>query len=270
MRGLIAPPALAPCSKSDRLDWMYQGGVMARQEADQRIDAAAAAAAPAAAPEQPTSRVRRGRGRGCSEAWAGDGWMAGPRGHRAECSRGGAQGCRAPPLPCSLLAPTTRARSALFPRASGLSLAQLSTPNSACVHSCTQPDPHTPPSPSPSLAQVDAVVKLPSFYAEDTPVAANEVWQRLHSDPLFAIKQQEQAARKAIVANPVKMQAIKSQVGGRVCWWWWVGGWVCCRWDWSVGGWVGLGAWSRTFWLVCVSAGGPWVWWPWCWEGMGG
>jgi hypothetical protein len=36
--------ACARCSKTDRLDWMYQGGVMARQEADQRLDAAAAAA----------------------------------------------------------------------------------------------------------------------------------------------------------------------------------------------------------------------------------
>jgi hypothetical protein len=32
--------------------------------------------------------------------------------------------------------------------------------------------------------------KLPSFYSEDTPASANEMWQRLHSDPLFAIKQQ--------------------------------------------------------------------------------
>lgn len=63
-------------------------------------------------------------------------------------------------------------------------------------------------------AQAEAAARLPSFYAEDTPASANEVWQRLHADPLFAIKQQEQAARRSIVANPVKMQAIKSQVGG--------------------------------------------------------
>jgi hypothetical protein len=31
---------------------------------------------------------------------------------------------------------------------------------------------------------------LPSFYSEDTPASANEMWQRLHADPLFAIKQQ--------------------------------------------------------------------------------
>ena len=32
--------------------------------------------------------------------------------------------------------------------------------------------------------------RLPSFYQEDTPASANEMWQRLHADPLFAIKQQ--------------------------------------------------------------------------------
>jgi hypothetical protein len=53
---------------------------------------------------------------------------------------------------------------------------------------------------------------LPSFYSEDTPASANEMWQRLHADPLFAIKQQELAARKNIVANPVKMLEIKQQV----------------------------------------------------------
>ncbi len=56
------------------------------------------------------------------------------------------------------------------------------------------------------------VAALPSFYTEDTPATANEMWQRLHSDPLFAIKQQELQARKAIVANPVKMHAIQQQV----------------------------------------------------------
>ncbi len=35
--------------------------------------------------------------------------------------------------------------------------------------------------------------RLPSFYSEDTPASANEMWQRLHSDPLFAIKQQVRA-----------------------------------------------------------------------------
>ena len=29
---------------------------------------------------------------------------------------------------------------------------------------------------------------LPSFYTEDTPASANEIWLRLHSDPLFAVR----------------------------------------------------------------------------------
>ncbi|EIE25794.1 hypothetical protein COCSUDRAFT_13100 [Coccomyxa subellipsoidea C-169] len=33
----------------------------------------------------------------------------------------------------------------------------------------------------------NAAVKLPTFYAEDTAASANEVWQRIHSDPLFAV-----------------------------------------------------------------------------------
>ncbi|GAB4823689.1 hypothetical protein N2152v2_010735 [Parachlorella kessleri] len=103
--------------KSDRLDWMYQGGMQARQEADQRLEAAAGAGEAAAEQQQQEEQPSR----------------------------------------------------------------------------------------------VDQAVALPSFYAEDTPASANEVWQRLHSDPLFAIKQQEHAARKSIVANPVQMQAIKSQ-----------------------------------------------------------
>ncbi len=35
--------------------------------------------------------------------------------------------------------------------------------------------------------QGNAAVKLPTFYAEDTAASANEVWQRIHSDPLFAV-----------------------------------------------------------------------------------
>lgn len=53
---------------------------------------------------------------------------------------------------------------------------------------------------------------LPAFYSEDTPASANEMWQRLHADPLFAIKQQEVSARRNILSNPMQMQAIKSQV----------------------------------------------------------
>lgn len=62
------------------------------------------------------------------------------------------------------------------------------------------------------MTKMEQATLLPSFYAEDTPVAANETWARLHSDPLFAIRQQEQSARKQVVANPAQMQAIKKQV----------------------------------------------------------
>ncbi len=37
------------------------------------------------------------------------------------------------------------------------------------------------------VLQVEKAVKLPTFYAEDTAASANEVWSRLHSDPLFAV-----------------------------------------------------------------------------------
>ena len=37
------------------------------------------------------------------------------------------------------------------------------------------------------MVQVEKAVKLPTFYAEDTAASANEVWSRLHSDPLFAV-----------------------------------------------------------------------------------
>ena len=38
------------------------------------------------------------------------------------------------------------------------------------------------------VIQVEKVVKMPTFYAEDTAASANEVWSRLHSDPLFAVR----------------------------------------------------------------------------------
>ncbi|KAL3154798.1 hypothetical protein ABBQ38_011342 [Trebouxia sp. C0009 RCD-2024] len=65
---------------------------------------------------------------------------------------------------------------------------------------------------STELNKAQQAVLLPTFYSEDTPASANETWARLHSDPLFAIRQQEQTARKAIVANPVKMDHIKAEV----------------------------------------------------------
>lgn len=56
---------------------------------------------------------------------------------------------------------------------------------------------------------------LPSFYEKDDPSSANEIWQRLHGDPLMIMKQQELQARRSIVSNPVKMDAIKKKVDER-------------------------------------------------------
>jgi len=56
---------------------------------------------------------------------------------------------------------------------------------------------------------------LPSFYEKDDPSSANEIWQRLHGDPLMIMKQQELQARRSIVSNPVKMDAIKRKVDER-------------------------------------------------------
>jgi Pre-mRNA splicing factor len=67
------------------------------------------------------------------------------------------------------------------------------------------------------VSRAEQLSLLPTFYAEDTPASANETWARLHSDPLFAIRQQEQSARKKIIQNPVKMHEIKAEVGGIPC-----------------------------------------------------
>ncbi len=40
----------------------------------------------------------------------------------------------------------------------------------------------------------------------------NEIWQRLHGDPLMMMKQQEMQARRSIVSNPVKMDAVRRRV----------------------------------------------------------
>ena len=40
----------------------------------------------------------------------------------------------------------------------------------------------------------------------------NDAWTKLHSDPLFAIRQQEINARRKITSNPVKMEAIREQI----------------------------------------------------------
>ena len=72
------------------------------------------------------------------------------------------------------------------------------------------PSSTAPPGQAPDRAT--AAAALPAFYSEDTPASANEMWQRLHADPLFAIKQQEVSTRRNILTNPVQMQAIKAQI----------------------------------------------------------
>lgn len=42
--------------------------------------------------------------------------------------------------------------------------------------------------------------------------SANEMWQRMHSDPLLLIKQQEQQALSRIRSNPVQMAMIRKEV----------------------------------------------------------
>lgn len=58
----------------------------------------------------------------------------------------------------------------------------------------------------------DGVARL---YDGQDPSSANELWQRLHGDPLMIMKQQELKARRSIVSNPVKMDAIKKSVSDR-------------------------------------------------------
>ncbi len=59
--------------------------------------------------------------------------------------------------------------------------------------------------------RLEQATQLPSFYAEDSVAAANETWARLHADPLFAMKQQEIAARKRVIKNPVLMAAVRQE-----------------------------------------------------------
>ena len=44
------------------------------------------------------------------------------------------------------------------------------------------------------------------------PPSASESWARMHSDPLFAIKAREAAARAAAATNPVAMDAVRAAV----------------------------------------------------------
>lgn len=51
-----------------------------------------------------------------------------------------------------------------------------------------------------------------ALFVEEKPASANDSWRKLHSDPLFLIRQQEQAAIARIKSNPVKMAEIKKDV----------------------------------------------------------
>eukprot|EP00227_Mantoniella_beaufortii_P011626 CAMPEP_0197576320 /NCGR_PEP_ID=MMETSP1326-20131121/1384_1 /TAXON_ID=1155430 /ORGANISM="Genus nov. species nov., Strain RCC2288" /LENGTH=202 /DNA_ID=CAMNT_0043139215 /DNA_START=135 /DNA_END=740 /DNA_ORIENTATION=+ len=51
-----------------------------------------------------------------------------------------------------------------------------------------------------------------ALLAADTPLARNEKWNKLNSDPLLMMRMQEQEARKAIMHNPVKMAQIQREV----------------------------------------------------------
>eukprot|EP00897_Mesotaenium_endlicherianum_P003958 jgi/Mesen1/3590/ME000020S03124 len=46
---------------------------------------------------------------------------------------------------------------------------------------------------------------------EAKPASANEMWRKLHADPLLMIRQQEQAALAKIRSNPVRMMALKKE-----------------------------------------------------------
>ena len=56
-----------------------------------------------------------------------------------------------------------------------------------------------------------AQVQLPSFLVEDNPASANEVWLRLHSDPLFAV-----STRTTVAENEERLRASRGGKG-HVC-----------------------------------------------------
>ncbi|BBN13042.1 hypothetical protein MPTK1_6g00340 [Marchantia polymorpha subsp. ruderalis] len=54
------------------------------------------------------------------------------------------------------------------------------------------------------------------FSSETNVVSANDKWRKIHSDPLYLIKQQELAALERIRKNPVKMEMLANQVRQRL------------------------------------------------------
>ena len=59
---------------------------------------------------------------------------------------------------------------------------------------------------------MQVAAKPGTLFVEEKPASANDSWRKLHSDPLFMIRQQEQAAIAKIKSNPVKMAEIKKAV----------------------------------------------------------
>lgn len=51
-----------------------------------------------------------------------------------------------------------------------------------------------------------------ALFVEEKPQSANDVWRKLHTDPLLMIRQREQEALAQIKNNPVKMDMIKKSV----------------------------------------------------------
>jgi hypothetical protein len=69
-----------------------------------------------------------------------------------------------------------------------------------------QPPPEKLDEPTPAVMGAPAQMRPPS---------ANEMFRRLHEDPLLRMRQAEKSARDSIVANPVKMKRIREGVSDR-------------------------------------------------------
>ncbi|KAL2622499.1 hypothetical protein R1flu_002704 [Riccia fluitans] len=54
------------------------------------------------------------------------------------------------------------------------------------------------------------------FSAENNNISANDKWRKIHSDPLYLIKQQELAALERIRKNPVKMEMLANEVRQKI------------------------------------------------------
>jgi hypothetical protein len=52
----------------------------------------------------------------------------------------------------------------------------------------------------------------PTLFKESTANPGNEVFTKVHEDPMFAIMQEEQRRRKEIMQNPQKMNKVKKEI----------------------------------------------------------